>query len=703
MSAVFDNHKITRHQSLRCIAASGAPKRAYCLPRKKELCVDYMKHDTSWQDEVQDHPWIRDALDATNTGLWVITTDMQTGAGTLLVNTLMLNLLGFTEAPSPEKCYEIWRNRIDSPADLVNVDAMLRRLKDDNQLHEVRYVYRHPVWGRVTVHSGGRRISPDGAKLMRATGYHQVFNDSLPPPAVKLGQLSLACSMIRLGTFELRHRDGQTVIATSNTIWREQFGLPEGLPPEDCLDAVEKRLIPEDRPHWRELCCGEAWRLGHQKQLVLHTEPAGEEESRSLKVTYEILGQGSQTYLAACTQDITENVRRENMLLAAKNEAEAANDSKNIFLANMSHEIRTPMNGIMGMAYLALNTDLTSQQRDYIEKIHATCTSLLGIINDLLDFSKVEANRMELEDLPFQPASEIEAMLNLLQPKALAKKIHLATNIDPKIPLTLSGDALRLRQIVLNLGSNAVKFTEHGTVSVNLTLLEREGDRVRICLAVSDEGIGMGPEELARLFKPFSQADSTISRRFGGTGLGLALCQRLARLMGGDISVESTPGKGSTFRVELPFTIAKAAPRSDDSDNADAAPDLSGIRVLVAEDNDINREIIETLLDGLGVACISASNGKEIVDAWQEHHADIDLIFMDVQMPVMDGYAATQMIRKSGLPRAETVPIIAMTAYAMRGDAERSLAAGMNGHLTKPIDIKALTDTLKPHARPRTG
>ena len=390
-------------------------------------------------------------------------------------------------------------------------------------------------------------------------------------------------------------------------------------------------------------------------------------------------------------------------LAKARREAEEAKEAKRIFLANMSHEIRSPLNGIMGMAYLALNTELTDEQRNHIEKIHKTCLSLLAVINDLLDFAKIETNRMELENQPMTPADELEAVLGLIQVQAQAKKLRLATHVADDVPQTVSGDSLRLRQILLNLASNAVKFSKKGTVTLAVSVLEQSGDKVRLRFSVTDEGIGMSAEDIAHVFKPFTQADEGSSRSFGGTGLGLALCQRLAGLMGGNIGVESEVNKGSTFHADLPFTLCAepvaAESIADEEFDEDPQASLLGLRVLLVEDNEINLEIMVSLLEDMGVIVTPAVNGQEAVDVWKTKHVDIDVILSDIQMPVMDGYTAARQIRASGLPRAEEIPIIALTAHAMRGDAELSFAAGMNEHLTKPIDVDQITRTLAKYAK----
>lgn len=646
--------------------------------------------------------WGQEAMAAASVGLWVLEVDVASGQMRLLTNAVTRRLLGVSDGISPEDCADFWLNHVDS-RDINRIWARLESFKKHCEMREMRYSYNHPQLGAIRVRCGGRRVSQEGEQILRLAGYHQDMTElHAAHQALResLSRLSLACRLGWLGVFELGRYQGNLEF-TCNEVFYEQFGLREGASAEERLDAVEACILPEDRRRWRHLCRAEGWKVGFKEHVELRVNHPW----RGLcwfAVAYEVVGTQEEPRIAGYVSDVTKQRQHERMLREAKESAEAANAAKSIFLANMSHEIRTPMNGIMGMAHLVLNTDLNPQQRDYVEKIHSTCESLLDIINDLLDFSKIEADHMELENLPFQPERELEAVLALLRPRTQHKNCKLESHIDSRIPRTLTGDALRLRQILLNLGGNAIKFSTHGTVHIDFQMVRRKGDSITLACSVSDEGIGMSREEQARLFTPFSQADTSITRRFGGTGLGLALCRRLTELMGGRINVQSEPGKGSVFTVELPFGVVQ---------ENDCVPDLvetvqqvefaclRGLRVLMAEDGDINREIMEVLLSGMGVECMAVSNGQEALDAWRQHVGHIDLVLMDVQMPVMDGYTATREIRASGLPGALDVPIVAMTAYAMRGDAERSLQAGMNAHLTKPIDVSELTLTLKRLAR----
>ncbi|WP_374279663.1 ATP-binding protein [Desulfovibrio sp.] len=644
--------------------------------------------------------WNREALAAANVGLWVIEIDRNTGHVRMIANPVTLRLLGASEEITPEDCFNLWVDRIDARS-RQHLWAIHDEFIADTAMHEVRYLYNHPTWGLVPVRCGGRRISADEDSVVRIVGYHQdmtELHEAHQSLREGLVRLSLACRLGWLGGFEMARLESGELDLTGNDVFYEQFGINASASMAERLERMGSRIVAEDRPKWRKLCSPGLWTAGGQEHLELRVAHP-RKGLRWYALAYEVVTGPGVLRITGYISDVTETRQHERILREAKESAEAANAAKSIFLANMSHEIRTPMNGIMGMAHLVLNTPLNAQQRDYVEKIHSTCESLLDIINDLLDFSKVEANLLELEDLPFQPEKELESVMSLLRPKAAHKgrDFTLESYIDPAIPEFLSGDALRLRQILLNLGGNALKFSERGTVRIAFELLSNTGDSVRLACVVSDEGIGMSADELARAFTPFSQADTSITRRFGGTGLGLSLCRHLTALMGGRISVESEPGKGSVFRVELPFAAyTEEGEQQNNEVSADTdSRSLHGLRVLVAEDGDINREIMEVLLDGMGIECISAVNGQEAVELWTLRGGEIDIILMDVQMPIMDGYTATHAIRASNVPGAQSVPIIAMTAYAMRGDAERSLQEGMNAHLTKPVNLEDLTRTLK--------
>ncbi|MBP7864587.1 MAG: response regulator [Acidobacteria bacterium] len=390
-------------------------------------------------------------------------------------------------------------------------------------------------------------------------------------------------------------------------------------------------------------------------------------------------------YVEGMLEDVTGKKRAEAMRVA-KEAAEKATRAKSDFLANMSHEIRTPLNAIIGFTWLMQQTDLTGRQQDYADKIAVSSEALLGVINEVLDFSKIEAGKLELEAVPFRLSRILDNLEGMFSQKADEKGLTLRVSHAPEIPACLRGDPLRLRQVLINLIGNAVKFTRAGEVEVATEPASREGERVAVRFTVKDSGVGMSAEEVGRLFQPFSQGGSYISRVYGGTGLGLMISQRLVELMGGRIEVASEPGRGSVFS----FTVGFAVCDPDVEERAAPAPDLSGLRALIVEDNPVNQQVLWETLAGGGIVSDLASNGREALQALEKQ--DYDLVLMDIQMPEMDGYEATRLIREN--PRYRRLPIIAMTAHAVQGYREECLARGMSDYVTKPIIPETLFATL---------
>jgi PAS domain S-box-containing protein len=391
--------------------------------------------------------------------------------------------------------------------------------------------------------------------------------------------------------------------------------------------------------------------------------------------------------------DVTARREESRLLVEARDNAESTARAKSEFLATMSHEVRTPMNGVLGIAELLLDTPLNPDQRDYAETILRSGQALLEILNDILDLSKIEAGKLDLEAIPFDPVQALKDVLALSAPRASAKGVDLQADVAPDLPQDVIGDPGRLRQVLSNLIGNALKFTDTGGVRVAARLLEAGCDHVTLEFAVSDTGIGMTPEQKEKLFKPFSQADSSTTRRFGGTGLGLSICLRLVEMMGGKITAESTPGRGSTFVFTLRCPRAAVGASRAGALQSRASRRFKG-RVLVVEDNVVNRKVARATLKGFGIEVLDAENGSLALEVLERE--TVDLVFMDMHMPVMDGLEATRRIRAAETcgERDGHQPIVAMTANVMREAVDACVEAGMDDSLPKPFTRGQLLEVL---------
>jgi signal transduction histidine kinase/ActR/RegA family two-component response regulator len=490
--------------------------------------------------------------------------------------------------------------------------------------------------------------------------------------------------------FELMRYDGLTLVTSEDVLSHDEFELASLLP------QIHEQEIGTSQGDWMTAYRTSAnypfvVSIRVNRDLVLKDWVARTWWQVLATVLALGLMSGMTLYLLRQLKrsEMAEQQQRSD-LARSRDKAEAATRAKSDFLANMSHEIRTPMNGLIGMTELALEEPMSDHAKAYVHNAHSAAVSLLGILNDILDFSKIEAGKLQIESINFNLKELVDEIMTIQGYSAQSKGLTLQANWDPQLPTWIKGDPLRVSQIINNLVGNAIKFTNSGCVDLNLSAQKDHW----LHIEVKDDGVGMDEAQLAHLFKPFSQADTSITRVYGGTGLGLAICQHLCERMGGKISVTSEPNVGSCFTVDLPFVAAIETPLTSQplQPHSQSTFDMSDMRVLLVEDHVLNRQLLLALLDKVGVKTQVAVHGQDALKQLSADPCQFDLVLMDIQMPVMDGIAATKALRSDA--RFNDLPIVAVTANALSDEREQCLSAGMQAYLVKPIDRQTLYETL---------
>ena len=489
--------------------------------------------------------------------------------------------------------------------------------------------------------------------------------------------------------------DEKEQIVSWNSFTEKLFGMK---PQELHLRPVSSLYPPEEWKVIRSLNIRQSGFKHHMETKAVRKDGTIIDVDLSVNILKDEKGKivGSVGML----QDITERKRSDEMILQAKLAAEEANNAKSVFLAKMSHEVRTPMNAIIGMIDLTLDTPLTDEQKDNLKVAKDAADNLLSLINDILDLSRAQAGKVVIEEIEINVPDIVKNVCKGLMIIARNKGVDVVWSIDQEIPRLLIGDPVRLRQVIVNLVNNAIKFTHKGKVLVNVKMKSLTDKDCELVFEVVDSGIGISPKNLPHIFDVFTDAHNTTARRYGGTGLGLAICKKIVEMMGGSFEVESKEGTGSTFRFNIIFgfkpdmfgKLGNEQKTRSETVVSSVPPELHNLRILLAEDNTVNQRIAVRILEKLGWKITAVNNGQEVLDILNKQ--SFDVILMDDNMPLLTGIETTQVIRREEQQTGLHVPVIAMTANAMAGDREKYLATGMDGYVSKPIDRNLLYEEI---------
>ncbi|MEW6676964.1 MAG: PAS domain-containing protein [Pseudomonadota bacterium] len=613
------------------------------------------------------------AMQGANDGLW----DYDLSTNTVYYSPRWKSMIGEPDhavGNSPEE----WKSRLH-PEDMhKTMQAIQAHLAGDTALYQVEFRFRHHQGHYLWILSRGIAVRDATGRAIRLVGTHSDITQRVELEHY-LAQFKAALDEHAIVSI--------TDVRGTITYANRKFCEISGYSRQEVLGQTHRLVRSEVHTDafyqdiWQTISSGHTWtgeicnrsKDGSHYWVLATIAPMLDENG----LPYQYIG---------IRADITRSKLHEQELRQAKEDAEAASRTKSEFLANMSHEIRTPMNGVLGMLNLALDTPLNDEQKEFLTLAHSSAHALLAILNDILDFSKIEAGRLDVHPEALDPGELLQEMARLNAPRCLEKGLALHLDIDPDLPPRVLADPVRLRQVLINLISNALKFTPQGSIT-----LEARQEAGRVRFAVIDTGIGIPPEKQAAVFEAFTQADGSITKRFGGTGLGLTISNHLVKLMGGSLGLQSTPNQGSSFFFSLPGVRATENPQPARPHLETSSPGRS-LRILLAEDNPINQKLTCALLERAGHQITVAADGHAAMAALTD--GSFDLVLMDMQMPGMDGLETTRHIRALA-PPAGQVPIVALTANAFPEDQARCLAAGMNGYVAKPIRRDSLFTAIR--------